>query len=172
MTRQLSDQEMRLWLRVARTARPIHSSPAEPAAAKPSETAHSFASKLVSSNSATKARSAPKPDASVPPAADHSKHRRVRRGQVDIDATIDLHGYTQDGALRALGDFVLQERMAGSRCLLVITGKGRAGTGVLRRRFLDWINEPVIRPHIAGYSVANARHGGDGAFYLLLKRAP
>ena len=172
MTRQLSDQEMRLWLRVARTARPMHSPLAEPADAKPNQTAQSVAPKPVSARPTNQARSAPKPDASVPPAADHSRHRRVRRGQVDIDATIDLHGYTQDGALRALGDFVLQERVAGARCVLVITGKGRAGTGVLRRRFLDWINEPGIRPHVAGYSVANARHGGDGAFYLLLKRAP
>lgn len=73
--------------------------------------------------------------------------------------------------MRSLAKFVEVERMNGARCVLVITGKGKAGTGVLRRRFLDWINQAEIRPHVSGYSVANARHGGDGAFYLLLKRA-
>ena len=73
--------------------------------------------------------------------------------------------------MRSLVGFVHAERMSGSRCVLVITGKGKAGTGVLRQRFLDWINHAEIRPHVSGYSVANVRHGGDGAFYLLLKRA-
>ncbi len=63
-----------------------------------------------------------------------------------------------------------QRHAAGDRCLLIITGKGRTGASVLRQRFLDWINDPEIRFAVAGYAPANARHGGDGAYYLLLKR--
>lgn len=168
MTRQLSDQEMRLWLRVARTAKPIHPTP-RPLAEKATQ---NTAPASVDSKPVHRPQAKPAVARSVAPAADHSGHRRIRRGQVDIDASIDLHGCTQDQALRALSDFILRERMSGARCLLVITGKGRTGGGVLRRRFLDWINEPDIRPHLAGYSVASARHGGDGAYYLLLKHAP
>ncbi len=169
MTRQLSDQELRLWLRVARTVKPAHPS-VRHATPEDRIVSRTPATQGATLGSTAAAKPAMVRTAQERPAEDHSRHRRVRRGQVDIDATIDLHGYTQDVARRALVQFVEAERMSGARCLLVITGKGREGTGVLRRRFLDWINEQDLRPHISGYSVANVRHGGDGAFYLLLKR--
>ncbi len=171
MTRRLSDQELRLWLRVARSV-----TPARPQT-HPERTSHAAprtgpASPPLKASATSTTAAQPQPSAPAPssPAQDQSGRRRVRRGQVDIDATLDLHGHTQDTAMTALADFVQAERMNGARCLLVITGKGRAGTGVLRGRFLDWINRSEIRPHVSGYSAANARHGGDGAFYLLLKR--
>jgi DNA-nicking Smr family endonuclease len=86
-----------------------------------------------------------------------------------VEARIDLHGHTQDSAREELIDFILAARADGVRRLLVITGKGRDGRGVLRARFLDWIAEPDVRPYIAGYAPAHVRHGGGGAFYLLLK---
>ena len=58
----------------------------------------------------------------------------------------------------------------GLRCVLVITGKGRLGTGVLRARFLDWLAGPDLRDLVSGYSAAHIRHGGDGAFYVMLRR--
>jgi DNA-nicking Smr family endonuclease len=121
----------------------------------------------------TDARKPAQARARIPgPLADVSTHKRVRRGQTEIDARLDLHGHTQDTARAELASFLARERAAGSRCVLVITGKGRQGAGVLRARFLDWIAGPDIRPLLAGYSRAHARHGGDGAFYVLLKAAP
>ena len=54
--------------------------------------------------------------------------------------------------------------------MLVITGKGRAGEGVIRKRFLDWLNTPDVRDQVASYAQAHQRHGGGGAFYVFLKR--
>ncbi len=103
------------------------------------------------------------------PPEDLSGQRRVRRGQSEIDARLDLHGHTQDTAHRELVSFILREHAAGSRCILVITGKGRLGSGVLRSRLFDWIADPDLRTMIAGYARAHPRHGGEGAVYLFLK---
>ena len=46
--------------------------------------------------------SAPPPDKAVDPAI----HKKVRRGRIEIDGTIDLHGMTQVQAREALHGFV------------------------------------------------------------------
>ena len=70
-----------------------------------------------------------------------------------------------------LGRFLQRSRAEGARCVLVITGTGRGGEGVLRRNFLDWVQGPSASHLVSGYSEAHARHGGSGAFYLFLRRA-
>jgi DNA-nicking Smr family endonuclease len=96
----------------------------------------------------------------------------VRRGDLELDAVLDLHGHTQDRAQRALARFLIQAQADGARVVLVITGKGRGGAeGVLKARLLDWLGAPGIRPLIAGFAEAHARHGGAGAAYVFLKRS-
>jgi len=97
-------------------------------------------------------------------------HRRLNRGREAVAARIDLHGMTQDVARAALTGFVARSAEEGWRAVLVITGKGVGGDGVLRRRVPDWLAEPPIRAHIAGVSEAHRRHGGEGALYVALKR--
>jgi len=107
-------------------------------------------------------------------------HRRLRRGQVPIDGTIDLHGMRQDEARTALHRYVRARVARGDRTILVITGKGlkKAGygmiaeRGVLRHMLAVWLNEPGLREHVAGWEVSARHHGGEGAFYVRLKRAP
>lgn len=71
-----------------------------------------------------------------------------------------------------LAAFLRAQQAMGARCVLVITGKGRAGRGIIRLRLLDWLSHPDLRPLVAGYSRAHPRHGGDGAFYVLIKTRP
>lgn len=111
---------------------------------------------------------------------ERSGEKRVRRGQVDIDARLDLHGMTQIEARSALAAFLARLRERGGRCGLVITGKGRPladedvysgrGEGVLRRALPEWLAAPDLRALVAGYAPAHRRHGGEGAFYVFLKR--
>src|SRR5262249_35838901 len=105
------------------------------------------------------------------PPDDLSGQRRIRRGQHEIEARLDLHGHTQDTAHREVVEFVLRQAGLGARCVLVITGKGRLGAGVLRARLFEWIADPDLRPFIAGYATAHPRHGGAGATYLFLRSA-
>ncbi len=96
---------------------------------------------------------------------------RLKRGQTPIEDRLDLHGMTQAEAHRALNGFVAEAAAIGHRCVLVITGKGRAGSeGVLRRMVPHWLNQATLRPLILGVARAQPRDGGSGALYLLLRR--
>ena len=97
--------------------------------------------------------------------------RRARGRRRDaVGAVIDLHNMTQDAARAALTAFVQRVRSQGERAVLVITGKGALGDGVLRRRVPDWLAEPPLREAVAGVSEAHRRHGGEGAIYVALRR--
>lgn len=104
--------------------------------------------------------------------------RRVRRGRVPIDGRLDLHGMRQHEARSALHRFIATRASMGDRTLLVITGKGLKKTdptnvferGVLRHMLPRWLNEPDLAPLIAGYEVSAQHHGGEGAYYVRLKR--
>jgi len=98
------------------------------------------------------------------------RRRRLARGLEPFAARIDLHGYGQDAARATLTRFLLRSAEEGWRAVLVITGKGAGGDGVLRRRVPDWLAEPPLRQHIAGVSEAHRRHGGEGALYVALRR--
>lgn len=102
--------------------------------------------------------------------ADRSREKRVRRGKFELGPTLDLHGHTQDSARSALLAFVRYHRALNEGSVLVITGKGRAGGGILKRRFVDWIAETEFRTHVSGFSQAHQKHGGEGAFYLFLRK--
>ncbi|MBT6441017.1 MAG: hypothetical protein HOK61_01210 [Alphaproteobacteria bacterium] len=97
---------------------------------------------------------------------------RLRRGQMRPEARLDLHGHTQAEAHAALNDFILGSKGSERRCVLVITGKGsaRGSDGVLRRMVPRWINQPNLRAHVLAFEPAQPRDGGDGAFYMLLRR--
>src|SRR5262249_19130878 len=93
-----------------------------------------------------------------------------RRGQAEIEAKLDLHGHTLGTALDELTAFLARQQGRGARVVLVITGKGRLGRGVLRERMLDWLSGIELAPYVSGWSPAHQRHGGEGAFYLTLRR--
>lgn len=84
---------------------------------------------------------------------------------------------TQAEAFGALLGFVESSARAGRRALLVITGKGAVGPnatgkggGVLRRSVPGWLAASAVARRILTVTPAHIRHGGDGAFYVLLRR--
>ncbi len=104
------------------------------------------------------------------PGVDKRTVARLRRGQLPIDARIDLHGLTQREAHRELAAFLEDSRDAQRRTVLVITGKGEGGQGVLREAVPRWINEAALRPLVLALAPAQPKDGGTGALYLLLRR--
>ncbi|MCR9265932.1 MAG: Smr/MutS family protein [Alphaproteobacteria bacterium] len=116
---------------------------------------------------------------------DRSTEKRVRRGRVDIDARIDLHGLTQAQALSSLRHFIAMAYAGGYRTVLVITGKGLKAReresepwdypdepGVLRRKLPEWLGLPEFRQQVSGCAPAHVRHGGSGAYYVTLRVRP
>jgi DNA-nicking Smr family endonuclease len=89
----------------------------------------------------------------------------LRRGRLEPDARIDLHGLRQDNAYRSLIRFLVQSQAQGLKLVLVITGKG----GILRGALPLWLGQADIRPLVAGLREAHVKHGGGGAFYVLLR---
>lgn len=99
--------------------------------------------------------------------------RRLKRGQLGIDARLDLHGHVQATAHRALEAFLERSFYEGHRTVLVITGKGNRGTGqvgVLKEAVPRWLNQMPIREWVTGFSYAAVKDGGDGALYIRIKR--
>lgn len=90
----------------------------------------------------------------------------LRRGRLEPEARLDLHGLTHDGAYRALLRFLFGAQAAGHKLVLVITGKG----GVLRERLPLWLGQAELQPLVAGVNKAHVKHGGGGAFYVLLRK--
>jgi DNA-nicking Smr family endonuclease len=68
--------------------------------------------------------------------------------------------------------------------VLVITGKGKPdgdapssggglfarSRGVLRQVVPMWLAAAELRPHVVGFTTAHARHGGNGALYVQVRR--
>ena len=104
------------------------------------------------------------------PPQNRQNERAVRRGRQTISASFDLHGHTRESAFQVLPGFLAREQAKGAQCVIVITGKGKSGEGVLKRAFLNWLDLPEARALVSGYAPAHAKHGGGGAWYVFLRR--
>ncbi|QGZ97010.1 Smr/MutS family protein [Terricaulis silvestris] len=161
--RDLTDEEKALWRRVAshvKTRKKLSPEPARDVARE------------------RPARASPTPRPQTPvvkcpvatPPANRAGEKRVRRGKLDIGASLDLHGHTQDSGRAALGRFLHGAAKRGERTVIVITGAGRGGEGVLKRALPEWLADSDLRALVSGFAQAHRSHGGTGAYYVFLKR--
>ncbi len=169
--------DLDLWRRVARDIVPL---PGRNPPTDRGRLARNAAVTAAVQTAAPAASSKPSPQ-STPPAppplenfagVDRATAERLKRGRRAIEARLDLHGMTQAEAHRALFGFVGGSRTAGRRCVLVITGHGRIGGGVLKSAVPRWLHEPELRRHVLAIAPARPQHGGAGALYVLLRRLP
>jgi len=182
--RELTPAEKALWEHVVRDAIRLggRRAPAGPgrAAETPAETPAAPPSEVpAGAPPPAPAARAPSPpatrravalDPERPIGLDRRTWQRFRRGQVEIEAVLDLHGQTQERAHRRLGAFLARAQAEGRRCVLVVTGKGEASGGVLRHMVPRWLNEGGTRERVLAYCAAHRRHGGAGAIYVLVRR--
>lgn len=101
---------------------------------------------------------------------DGSIAKKLKEGSYPIDVRLDLHGRTQDEAFEALRYCVSTAYSLGKRCILVITGKGEQGKGILRGQLPKWLATSGLKEYILAINHANHQHGGSGAFYVLLRK--
>ena len=176
--RSLSQAEQQIWARVVQNVKPMHGEIAKDVTRERLPDLEDMPLNLSQSAPKDRARPAwtlpvpgrdPAPRKKYPEPGDRSGEKRVRRGQTPIAASFDLHGFTQTKAALALYQFVASQRQQGARCVLVITGRGKAGGGVLRERFVEWLAGSDMRVHVSGYAQANRKHGGAGAWYVFLR---
>jgi DNA-nicking Smr family endonuclease len=187
--RGLTEEDAALWAEVTETVAPLkrrrrprkRTSPPE-AGAQPEPAAPPV--QPVSAVPRTKPsapKSVPRRPA-IPPLApiDRQERRRVVRGTRALEGRIDLHGMRQSEAHEALRGFLSSAQARGQKVVLVITGKGAAGSpahglgeerGVLRRLVPLWLGMADLRPVVLGFEEAHPGHGGGGALYVHLRRA-
>ncbi|HMG47265.1 MAG TPA: Smr/MutS family protein [Allosphingosinicella sp.] len=161
--RRLSAEERALWRKVVESVRPFHEAvePREapaPAAPKPPP-----------------ARPAPAAVRTAAPGTtlDGTWDRRLSRGLVQPDRTLDLHGHSLATAYGLLDHRLEQAIAAGNRVLLLITGKPRSGgerRGAIRAAVGDWLAASRHAADIAAVRNAHPRHGGAGALYIVLRK--
>jgi DNA-nicking Smr family endonuclease len=182
--RSLTTDEEDLWSLVARTVRPLRSAMPIRKVAKQltvdaekkgavRETPRPVKNPTVSEPKAPAQRPASPP--ALSPVMRKEK-QKLARGHETIDARIDLHGMTQTEAHAALRGLLQRSQANGAKFVLVITGKGLPnaslnGRGVLRRQVPMWLALPEFRRYVAGFDVASASHGGEGALYVRLRKA-
>ncbi|MCB6177913.1 Smr/MutS family protein [Rhodobacter sp. Har01] len=185
--RLLRPDEAELWQAVARTARPMHNphlplpETATPplAAEEPKLPAQSRLPHFRLGERAPAAR----PHDLAPLATTHGlkmdakTHARMTRGKLAPEARLDLHGMTLAEAHPELIRFILNAQGQGVRLVLVITGKGRAmfepiprPTGALRHQVPHWLRLPPLGQAVLQVAEAHLKHGGEGAFYVYLRR--
>lgn len=202
--KHLHDDDHDVWSHTAQSIEPLkkakdrhHPAVESAQAGKPHTPAkvHTEPAKTKAAHKTEKAAAMQKPQPShvtlpkpaVPPIAtfDRKKARKIRSGQVDIEAKIDLHGMRQDEAHVALVRFLHRCQSKGQRWVLVITGKGKLADrdhdepfdmtrqrerGVLKRNVPRWLDEPDLRPLVVSYTTAAIQHGGEGALYVHLRK--
>jgi DNA-nicking Smr family endonuclease len=106
--------------------------------------------------------------------------QRMTRGNITIDDTLDLHGMTQEKARENLTSFLISSKKQSYKIVLVITGKGlsvkkedeglfKPEKGVLNKSLPIWLKQEPLKTIVNGFRYANQRHGGRGAYYILLK---
>ena len=158
--------------------KPAHKSPPSPMAKQPAPAAKPPGKRLILKPNPP--ATLPPPVVAPPPLA-QGLERRVRlafrRGALQVDARIDLHGMYQAQAHGALTGFLMRARAAGHTHVLVVTGKGGmdyddafSERGVLRRSVPHWLRAPELRSIVLGFEEAARHHGGAGALYVRLRR--
>ncbi|ODT87769.1 Smr/MutS family protein [Phenylobacterium sp. SCN 70-31] len=165
MKRPLKPEELKIWGLVAATVHPLVGRDAP----KPARPQTLDAPARIAPQRAGDAAKALREG--VDPIEPNRRHR-ISREREEIGGRLDLHGLTQERARAVLDDFLKRAQADGVRAVLIITGKGVQGDGVLRRRVPDWLGAPHLSHVVAGISEAHRRHGGAGALYVALKRRP
>ena len=113
-------------------------------------------------------------------------NKKLRKGKIPIDKKIDLHGKTISQAENIFFETVYNNYYQNKRCLLFITGKGLVnknkdtkemfqGTpklfyGKIRESFMRWVTKPELLKFILSVERASTKDGGDGAFYVYLRK--
>jgi len=180
--RRLSPEEKALWQTLARSVRALHRdpppraiAPPEPQAAEPPPVAPRIKGRIPP----PRALPTPPPPPRREPVAtlDSGWEKRFRAGRIQPERSVDLHGHSVAAAHVVLDGALGQAIRDGIRVLLVVTGKPRPGRlppegrGAIRAEIGHWLERSPYADQIASVRVAHPRHGGEGALYLILRRA-
>lgn len=186
--RRLSDEEKAVWAQVARTVTPLspvrtvgRSAEAPPLSAPPPVPPPTPPKRAKGRVPLPLVPKAPPPKASAPVLPvnlDGSWERRISKGTLLPDFSLDLHGSNLDQAYVRLMHGLVQAKAMGARVVLIVTGKARpvdaadrgSARGAIRAKIADWLAASEHSSDIVAVRGAHRRHGGQGALYVVLRK--
>lgn len=183
MGRRLAPEEKALWGKVMATVKPLVAARvvAEPIPLKIEKPKVTIPKPVVRKKvDQPKAVPAPiKPP--VQNTLDSTWDRRIHKGAIIPDISVDLHETNLSGAYARLDNALEQAIHQKLRVLLLVTGKprehdrasgpsGQAGRGAIAAVVRDWLAASRHAASISAVRNAHPRHGGTGALYIVLKR--
>jgi len=168
----LSSEDRILWARITRTAVPLKGRDRILSETEEPATIDQLLSELEPPPVAPRRTATAGPAHPAPRSLDLPTRKKLAKGRLPIEGTVDLHGLTQSEAHALLLSFLHRAYADGRRHVLVITGKGESfrSDGVLRRAVPAWFATPPFRALVSGQEAAGRRHGGAGAIYVRLRR--
>jgi DNA-nicking Smr family endonuclease len=97
----------------------------------------------------------------------HKVLRKLRRGQYNVEAILDMHGMRVQEAREALNFFLLNCLKKDIRHVLIIHGKGRGiNKPILKNKLNQWLRQVE---QVLAFCSATQQDGRSGAVYVLLK---
>ena len=109
--------------------------------------------------------------------------KSIKKRSINIDKKIDFHGKSLLDSEELFSNTIINCYNKGLRCLLFVTGKGLFKTkeahenekpklyhGVIRSALINWVGSKKFSRYILGCEAASVEHGGDGAFYVYLRK--
>ena len=107
----------------------------------------------------------------------------IKKGSFHIDKKIDFHGKSLLESEGQFNNTIIESYNSGQRCLLFVTGKGlfksknfeesekpKLYHGIIRASFVEWARSKKFSKYILSFEQASIEHGGDGAFYVYLRK--
>ena len=107
----------------------------------------------------------------------------IKKRSFYIDKKIDFHGKSLLDSEKQFNNTIIESYNSGQRCLLFVTGKGlfksknyeesdkpKLYHGIIRASFIDWAKSKKLSKYILSFEQASIEHGGDGAFYVYLRK--
>ena len=105
--------------------------------------------------------------------------RKIKKGNLIIEESLDLHGYTLEESKEKVVKFIERNFNNKKRFLLIITGKGRRlgvsegwrGKGRLKENVPHWLSSVYLSKYVLWFDKATSDKGGDGALMVYLKKS-
>ena len=93
----------------------------------------------------------------------------LTHGLIPWKGRLDLHGLTVSDARFELCKFIDDQLKKKHRCVLIIHGKGRnvENNAVLKNHVNHWLRQ---FSEVLAFHSAIAKHGGQGAIYVILRK--
>ena len=110
------------------------------------------------------------------------KDNKFKKEEIKKIKSIDLHGYSLDSANETIKNFIIKSFNDNIYKIIVVTGKGLHSEnekdpyvskklGILKYSVPEYIRNNIDLMHMINQiQVAGIEDGGDGAFYIYLKK--